>query len=67
MIPVTSLSKKQFYLNPDLIYRLEETPDTMVTLVDGKTLLVIETADEVIQRIIEYRQKIQHARHLKEE
>ncbi len=66
MILVTSLSKKQFYLNPDLIYRLEETPDTMVTLVDGKTLLVIETADEVIQRIIEYRQKIQQPINLKE-
>lgn len=66
MILVTSLSKKQFYLNPDLIYRLEETPDTMVTLVDGKTLLVIETADEVIQRIIEYGQKIQQPINLKE-
>jgi flagellar protein FlbD len=37
-----------------LIYRIEEMPDTLITLTDGKTLVVTEAAQEVAQRVIEY-------------
>lgn len=58
MILLTSFNGKEFYLNPDLIYRIDETPDTVITLTDGKTLVVKEKAVLVKQLIIEYRQQV---------
>ncbi|MBL1055369.1 flagellar FlbD family protein [Ligilactobacillus agilis] len=58
MIRLTSFKGKTFYLNPDLLYRIDETPDTVLTLTDGKNLVVKETASEVVALIIAYRQKI---------
>ncbi|KRM62940.1 hypothetical protein FC14_GL001180 [Ligilactobacillus agilis DSM 20509] len=55
---MTSFKGKTFYLNPDLLYRIDETPDTVLTLTDGKNLVVKETASEVVALIITYRQKI---------
>ncbi|MHC5269549.1 flagellar FlbD family protein [Enterococcus sp. LJL98] len=58
MILLTALNKKSFYLNPDLIYRMDETPDTTITLTDGKTLVVGESAQVVAARILAYRREI---------
>ena len=58
MILLTALSSKKFYLNPDLIYRMEETPDTTITLTDGKTLVVQDSAEEVVGAVLEYRRAI---------
>ncbi|GAW64791.1 flagellar protein FlbD [Ligilactobacillus acidipiscis DSM 15836] len=58
MILLTSFKGKEFYLNPDLIYRIDETPDTVITLVDGKTLVVRDTVFEIREAIIEYRHRI---------
>ena len=58
MILLTALSSKKFYLNPDLIYRMEETPDTTITLTDGKTLVVQDSAEEVVAAVLEYRRAI---------
>ena len=44
MILLTALNGREFYLNPELIYRVEEMPDTLITLIDGKTLVVTESA-----------------------
>lgn len=57
MIELTSFNGKIFYLNPDLIYRMEEVPDTTITLVDGKSLIVRESAIDVVNLIISYRQQ----------
>ena len=58
MILLTALSIKKFYLNTDLIYRMEETPDTTITLTDGKTLVVQDSAEEVVAAVLEYRRAI---------
>ena len=58
MILLTALNSKPFYLNPDLIYRMEETPDTTITLTDGKTLVVQDSAEEVVAAVLEYRRAI---------
>jgi len=58
MILLTSFKGKEFYLNPDLIYRIDEAPDTVITLTDGKTLVVLQAAIEVKELIIEYRHRI---------
>ena len=49
MIILTRLNGPAFALNPDLIERAEETPDTVVTLVDGKHYLVKESLRELIE------------------
>lgn len=58
MITLTRLTGVRFALNPDLIERVDRTPDTVVTLVDGTKYLVQETLDEVAQAVIEYRAQI---------
>lgn len=55
MIMLTRLNGAPFALNPDLIERAEATPDTVITLVDGKHYLV----DEPLQVVID---RMQHAR-----
>lgn len=44
-----------FALNPDLIERVEATPDTVVTLIDDKKFLVDETLEQVLELIVDYR------------
>ncbi|RJR10141.1 hypothetical protein C4588_03780 [Candidatus Parcubacteria bacterium] len=48
MIKLTKLNGKSFALNAWLIEQVEETPDTMVTLNNGKKLIVTETMEQVI-------------------
>lgn len=58
MITLTRLSGQQFALNADLIERIDATPDTVVTLVDGKKYIVGETLDEVVTKVREHRGSI---------
>ena len=58
MITLTSISGKSFVLNCDMIYKIEEAPDTIITLSDGKTIRVVNSTDDIVKRIIEYKRKI---------
>ena len=58
MIRVTRLNGAELVLNADLIESLESTPDTIIALINGKKLVVTETVDDVIDKIVEYRQLI---------
>ncbi len=58
MITVTRLDKRVVVLNADLIKMLEATPDTIITLINGDTMLVRESVDEVVQRAIDYQRQI---------
>lgn len=58
MIKVTRLNNKEYYINFELIETLEETPDTVITLRDGKKFIVVESVEEVIKRIIEFKKKV---------
>ncbi len=51
MIMLTRLNGERFALNPDLIERAEESPDTVLTLVDGKHLMVTERLTEIIEAV----------------
>lgn len=55
MICVTRLDRSEMYLNSDLIELIEETPDTHITLTNGKRYLVRESASEIIERIVRFR------------
>ena len=58
MIKLTRLSHEALVLNPDLIEYLEATPDTVITLTTGQKLRVSESAEEVIDRVVEFRRAI---------
>ena len=58
MISLTRLNGKVFILNSDLIEFVEETPDTVISLTTGKKLVVSETVDDVIVKIVEYKKRI---------
>lgn len=58
MIKLTRLSGKPFALNAERILYVEETPDTIVTLENKERILVKESADDVIARVIEYQRQV---------
>lgn len=58
MIYLTRLNSATMVLNSDLIEHIDVTPDTVITLTTGQILRVRETAEEVIQRIVEFRRRI---------
>lgn len=58
MIKLTRTSGKEFVLNSELIVEIQETPDTVISLTNGKKLLVKDSADDIINKVINYRQKI---------
>lgn len=58
MIWLTRLNCVPIVLNSDLIEHIDVTPDTVITLTTGQILRVRETADEVVRRVIEFRQRI---------
>ena len=57
MIKVTRLNGQEIVVNADLIEYLEASPDTIIALTNGKKIMVKESVDEVIERVIEYRRK----------
>ena len=57
MIKVKRLNGKEFVVNSDLILYVEETPDTVITLTTGQKVVVVETVDEIIEKIVEFKSK----------
>jgi flagellar protein FlbD len=58
MIHLTRLNRTPLVLNSDLIEQVEVTPDTIITLTNGEKLMVLEDAEEVVRRVIEFRRMI---------
>jgi flagellar protein FlbD len=58
MIYLTKLNDEEFVLNADLIEFIERTPDTVISLTTGKKIVVKETPEEVVKKVIEYKRKI---------
>jgi len=58
LIKVTRLNGTEYWLNPHIIETVEKTPDTTITLVSGKKLVVKEPPEEVLARITEYRKRL---------
>jgi flagellar protein FlbD len=55
LIELTRLNKKKFILNSELIEAIESTPDTMITLRNGKLLIVAETPEQIAEMVLAYR------------
>lgn len=58
MIRLTRLNHHEIALNCDLIEWAEAVPDTCVRMVSGESIMVLETVEEVIERITEYRRSL---------
>lgn len=58
MIKVTRLNGKEFIVNSDLIEFVESTPDTVITLTTGTKIVVKETVNEIIDKVIEFKSDI---------
>jgi flagellar protein FlbD len=58
MIRLTRINRIPLVVNSDLIEHVEVTPDTVVSLTTGQKFIVLESADEVIDRVIRFRQAI---------
>ena len=58
MIVVTRFNGSQIYVNAELIQTVEGTPDTVITLTTGVQLIVHETPQVILERIMDYRRKI---------
>ncbi|HHZ19889.1 MAG TPA: flagellar FlbD family protein [Firmicutes bacterium] len=61
MVRVTRFNGKEFFVNPHLIEFIEATPDTVITLVTGKKIVITESVETVLQRIVEYRKQLGEA------
>jgi len=59
MIKLTRLNGSVYVLNCELIEMIEETPDTIISTIDGKKYVCRESADQVIEKVIEFKGKIQ--------
>jgi len=58
MIDVTGLNDVNYTINAELIERIEELPDTVITLTSGKKIIVKESRQEIKNRIIAYKKEI---------
>ena len=58
MIKLTRLNGSQLWMNADLIASIEQRPDTTVTLIDGRHLVIKETPVEVAAEIAQFRASI---------
>lgn len=58
MIKLVGLDSKEYVLNADHIEKLEEIPESVITLTNGKKYLVKESNDEIVRKVIEYKRKI---------
>jgi flagellar protein FlbD len=58
MIRITRLNHTPLILNSDLIEHIEVTPDTVIALTSGQKYMVLETTEEIIERVVRFRQSL---------
>jgi len=58
MITVTRLDHRVVVLNAEMIKMIESTPDTIITLINGDTVIVRESVEEITRRAIDYARQI---------
>ena len=60
MIKITKFNTNdnELVLNAELIETIEETPDTVITLLNGKKLIVEESMDDIVRKVMDYRRAL---------
>jgi flagellar protein FlbD len=59
MIKLTGLNNKELILNAEHIEKLEAVPESLITLTNGNKYLVRESNEEIVNKVLEYKSKIQ--------
>lgn len=57
MIKVTRINNQEMILNAEMIEFVECTPDTIISMISGKKILVKDTVDDIVNKVIEYRKE----------
>lgn len=57
MIEVTGLNSKIFYLNEDNIEKLEQVPETVITMINDKKYLVKDDVEEILDKIVSFKKR----------
>jgi flagellar protein FlbD len=58
MISLTRLNNRSLFVNSDLIKFVEQSPDTVVTLITGEKIVVLEKPSEVLARLVSFRRSV---------
>ena len=58
MIQLTRLNNHPLVVNSDLIKFVEQAPDTVITLVSGEKIVVRESAQNVLERVVQFRRSV---------
>jgi len=58
MIQLTRLNNSSLTVNSDLIKFVEQSPDTVITLLNGEKIIVRESTSTVLERIVEFRRTV---------
>jgi flagellar protein FlbD len=58
MIHVTRLNHTPVVLNSDQIEQIEATPDTVISMSSGQKIMVLESTEEIIDRVRAFRRTI---------
>lgn len=58
MIMVHTMQGEEVFINPSMIETIRTTPDTVLFLSTNKRIPVQESADEVVQLVVAYRQRV---------
>lgn len=58
MITVTRFDGSQFVINAAMIEFIESTPDTIISLINGKKIIVKETVPQIIESAMDFYKKI---------
>ena len=67
MIKVNRLNGEEVVVNADLIQLVEKRPDTVITLTNGYKIIVKESVDEIIDKVVDYKRRITTINIVKEE
>ncbi len=58
MIEVTKMGGDEITINAELIESIQATPDTVITLTTNKKILVKNSVDEIVKKVIAYKKEI---------
>ncbi len=64
MIEVTRLNGSKLLINAELVEFVEETPDTVVSLIDGKKIIVKESRQDIKNLVILYKREFMSNNHI---
>ena len=58
MITVTKINDRDIVVNCDLIELIESTPDTTITTTTGRKIILLDTVEQVLEKVIAYKGRI---------